>query len=152
MELQKTFHNLLMTELRRIQEECQHTGDSEEMLYHFSAAYGTIGRIMNFNCDRTLVFAHQILQQVHQALTNRVKASKAPGAEAFVAVPKEMLTSLLDYFEELVSALATQQPSAIYSSLEKMANLAYATSGNGYYLYSIGRLVLPKGAGSGLRN
>ena len=42
----------------------QRMGDAvtaEEKLYYFSAVHGVINRVMNFQFDPVLVFAHQVL-------------------------------------------------------------------------------------------
>jgi hypothetical protein len=140
MNIPADFLRLLISEMERIETECEQATDPEERLYYFSAIFGTINRIMNFHCDPALVFIHQVLQQTHQELQARLKASRSPGVEQFVLVPKQMMDSLLSYVSELKVGISSQDDQAISRALQKFASLGYATTGNGYYLYTIGRL------------
>jgi hypothetical protein len=51
-----------------------------------------------------------------------------------------MMDSLLSYVSELKVGISSQDDQAISRALQKFASLGYATTGNGYYLYTIGRL------------
>lgn len=113
----------------------------DEMLYYFSACHGVINRVMNFFCDPILVFTHQVLTVTHNALRSRIEAKRSQG-EPFLTVPQEMLERLIEYTRELKGALHDKKEPRIYETLSRFSNLAYATSGNGYYLYQKGVLKL----------
>jgi hypothetical protein len=142
MNVQDVYFEQIVKEIATVDELWKKSVSLEERLYYFSAIFGTINRVMNFYCDPLLVFVHQILQEVHQSLTNRLKASRNPAAESFLVVPPEMIDALFAYVHELKAALESRQDSLVWMILQKMSNLAYATTGNGYYLYLKGEIKL----------
>ena len=80
--------------------------------------------------------------EAHQALAGRLKASKNPASESYLIVPSEMLDALVSYTLELKAALESKQDSLVWMILQKLSNLTYATSGNGFYLYLKGDIKL----------
>jgi hypothetical protein len=142
MEIPKEYFDLTVRTLKRIEDQCKAATSGEEALYFFSASFGVINRVMNFHCDPMLVFIHQVLQATHQAITARLNAPRNPNNESFLGVPREMYESLLSYYHEFITAFESQVDSAIWAVLQKFANLSYATTGNGFYLYLTGQLSL----------
>jgi hypothetical protein len=112
---------------------------AEEKLYYFSAVHGVINRVMNFQCDPLLVFAHQVLSTVHGALMSRITATKG-GGEKHLSVSKEMIEKLQETVIDFRTALKENDQEKIYSVLERFANIGYATTGNGFYLFQRGML------------
>jgi hypothetical protein len=53
-----------------------------------------------------------------------------------------MLDALVSYTLELKAALESKQDSLVWMILQKLSNLTYATSGNGFYLYPKGDIKL----------
>ena len=142
MNIQDIYFEQVLKEFNLVEAMWKKAQTLEEKLYYFSAVYGTLNRVMNFDCDPLLVFMHQILQDVHQALTNRLKASRNPGAEPFLVVPQEMIDALYAFTLELKAGFESKQDSLVWMILQKISNLSYATTGNGFYLYLKGDLKL----------
>jgi len=111
----------------------------EEKLYYFSALHGIINRVMNFKCDPILVFAHQVLSTVHTIFISRFASIKS-GGEKHLAIPPEILEKLQGTLSEFKTALQQKELPKIYSALQQFANIGYATTGNGFYLYQKGLL------------
>ncbi len=111
----------------------------DEKLYYFSAVHGMISRVMNFECDPVLVFAHQVLSTVHSAFITRLAAMRG-GAERPLAVVPETVEKLQEVLSEFQKALHRQEISSIYNTLERFANIGFVTTGNGMYLYQKGVL------------
>ena len=107
---------------------------AEEKLYYFSAVHGVINRVMNFQFDPVLVFAHQVLSTVHGAFMSRLAAMKG-GGEKHLAVSKEMVEKLQETLVKFRTALQENDQTKIDNALECFANIGYATTGNGFYLY-----------------
>ncbi len=107
----------------------------QEMFFYFSASYGVINRIMNFECDPVLVFSHQVLSTVHAAFTKRMSMT-----ETHMDVTPEMFEKLHSMLGEFVNALKQQDESKVFLALSKFSCLGYATTGNGFYLYKKGVL------------
>ena len=114
---------------------------AESKLYYFSAVHGVINRVMNFQCDPVLVFSHQVLSAVHSAFTSRLAATKG-GGEKNLSVSEEMLEKLQEALGKFSTAFQKKDKARIYAALERFANLGYATTGNGFYLYQKGVLTI----------
>jgi hypothetical protein len=141
MEIQETYYRLILNEFKDVERLCTEAQLMDDKLYFFSASYGIINRVMNIECDPLLVFTHQTLQSVHLAIQQRLSNSRAlPGiANGF---PVEMWNAAFLYFHELVLAFEQKNDPRVREILQKFSNLSYATNGNGFYLYSRGKLVL----------
>ena len=109
----------------------------EEKLYYFSAAHGVISRVMNFQCDPVLVFAHQVLSTVHAAFTGRLAAMKSKEEKQFAVIP-EMVEKLQEVLNDFKAALQRQEIPEIHIALQRFANLGFVPTGNGFYLYQKG--------------
>jgi len=141
MKVPSEYMGLILQEMDFAIAKMREAKGTEGMLYYFSACHGSINRVMNFFCDPMLVFVHQVLATVHGALTGRIAATKGQ-VETPVVVSEEMLEKLGEYLQQLRSALQEQQEPRIYEVLMRLSNLAYATTGNGFYLYLRGMLKL----------
>ena len=132
-EMQKNF----TSEIRFVIERMQATANATEKLYFFSAVYAQAQRIVNFEYDPELMFIFQVVQLVYGMLNARMSAMKI-GQEAGISIPDGLFDSLEGALEELADAIDKGIES--YSALQKMVNLAYSTTGNGYYIYLRGMI------------
>lgn len=142
MKLSKEYNALLVSELKHTEALCRKASNPEEMLYYFSSAFGIINRIMNFEFDPTLVFMHQVLQGAHQGFTTRMNNPRSVNTESFMGTPPEMFGKLIDYLSDMIVALTKGNDAGMYTALEKISVITYATTGNGFYLYLTGTLKL----------
>jgi hypothetical protein len=108
-----------------------------EKLYFFSAGYGMAQRIINFEYEPELVFIQQVLQLVYNMINARIAAISAR-QEAGISMPENLFNRLEEALEEMMDRI--EQGAEIYPALQKMVNLAYSTTGNGYYLYLKGMI------------
>ncbi len=135
MKIQEEFYEIILEEFKNVSKLCNDTNLlPEDKLYFFSASYGVINRIMNFNCEPILIFIHQILQSTHQAFAQRLSQRLMPGIISN-SFPDVFWDKLFLYFSELISAFENKDENKIREILEKFSNLGYATSGNGFYLF-----------------
>jgi hypothetical protein len=119
-------------EVRFVLGQMKRVSSPEEKLYFFSAVYGILQRIVNFEYDPELLFDYQILQLVYNMLNARLAAIKAR-QETGISIPDGLFEKIEEALEELADSVDVGGES--YSALQKMVNLAYTTSGNGYYMY-----------------
>lgn len=141
MELAENNFQLLITELEEAEKLCNESEPVEDKLYFFSASFGIINRIMNFEYNPILIFMHQVLKEAHQAIANRLAAARNQGSLSNV-LPDEFIEKLFLYYSELIHAIKIKNSQEIHKVLEKFSTLSYATTGNGFYLYLKRRLVL----------
>jgi len=60
------------------------------------------------------------------------------GQEGGISIPDNLFSGLEDALQEMVDSI--DKGAETYPALQKMGNLAYSTTGNGYYLYLKGML------------
>lgn len=107
-------------------------------LYFFSAGYGMAQRIINFEYEPELSFIHQVLVLVYNMVNTR-QAAIATG-QGDISIPDNLFNRLEEALEEMADRI--EQGLETYPTLQKMVNLAYSTTGNGYYLYLKGMLTV----------
>jgi len=134
-EMQKSFTD----EIRFVIERMKNASENTEKLYFFSAVYAQALRIINFEYHPELLFIYQITQLVYGMLNGRISAIKM-GQEGGISIPDGLFDSLEGALEELADNISNGKES--YSALQKMVNLAYTTTGNGYYMYLRGAIKL----------
>jgi hypothetical protein len=128
-------HKTLITdEFEEVGELLKNAKGPNDFLYLFSASYGIINRIMNIQCDPMLVFMHQSLQALHLAMQARLQAAGSNPIEPF-PFPIELLPKMAEMLANLRLAIIKGSEPEIYRELSRASNLAYASTGNGYYLY-----------------
>ena len=115
--------------------------DVAAQLYFFSAAFGMVSRLLNQAWDAELVLIHSVLQSTYVSVNNRLQMS-ASGRERFVEIPGSLMSSLVDTTEQLEKAIRGKKDAKIHSILARFSELAYATTGNGYYLFLKGLIKL----------
>ena len=141
MKLKKEYKDLIVNEFKEILELCQNTGRLEDKLYFFSGAYGVLNRVMNFNCDPTLIFIYNVLVESHRTLSGRMKAQNFTGT-IYNSLPDEFVDAVFTNFESLISAIEEEDENAIRKILEKLSTISFATTGNGFFLYLREKLII----------
>ncbi|MEA3421084.1 MAG: hypothetical protein U9Q97_05345 [Acidobacteriota bacterium] len=139
MKLSKNMKKLLLDELRFVIDNMNKSENAIGKMYFFSAAYGATNRIMNIEYDSELVFIHNVLSAAHSTINQRIVAL-ASGAELAVGIPENIFDKLVEALEEIIAFV--QKDESTYTALEKISNVAYSTTGNGYYLYLRGKLLV----------
>ena len=139
MNLLDQYFNMIIEEFEEVEKLCSGTEIIEDKLYYLSASYGVLNRVMNFQCEPLLVFMHQILQSTHQSISQRLGMPRKPGTINHM-IPDEMIEATFKYFAELIYEFRKKDEANIRKVLQKLANISYAMSGNGFYLYLRGKL------------
>ncbi len=139
MKIPQNFKAHAIKEFEFVISKLKEPSPIEDRLYYYSAMYGEINRIMNIECSRELVFLHQVLNTVHSLFQVRLQ-SATRGGERPLAIDDRMLNALISLSEELVERIRADRDST--DICISLINLAYATTGNGYYLYQKGELIL----------
>lgn len=145
MNVPKEYILLIIDEMNVVEKKWKLAVTPQEKLYYFSAIHGRINRVMNFHTDPVLVFVHQVLQTTHLSVVARLNSMKPPEQESFLGVPDEMIDAVFSATEDLRSAFekyASQEEadSEMWTVLKRFANISYATTGNGFYLFLTGKL------------
>lgn len=139
MKLSKSMRKRLADELRAVANGMQADSDPFKRLFLFSAAYGEASRLLNAAWDAELALLHMVLQGTHHAMNNRVGAI-AGGAERAIVLPGNLLDELTTATTELADVIHDGRDDELLRILARFAELAFITTGNGYYLYFKGAI------------
>jgi hypothetical protein len=107
-------------------------------LFYFSSTFGTVSRILNAAFDSHLALIYMLLTTVHSNVLGRVVAMK--GGEQSFPLKEDFFDRLGAEIEELAARLKNDADTG--DVLEKIALLAFATTGNGYYLLQKGMFTI----------
>ena len=131
-DMQKVFTDEVATAIKHMKS----VNTLEEKLFFLSAVYGAAFRIMNIQYDAELAFIHYVVNAAYGMMqANLVSIKQGQGVNTF---PKDVFDKLENALEELVVKIEGGEKT--YPALEKISNLAYSTTGNGYYLYLKGMI------------
>ena len=117
--------------------------DPRQKVFFFSVTFGEATRVMNMHWDAQLALVHGVTHHTSQAIAARVSAIQA-GAEASVRLEDEYWDALADAVDELAAFIRDKEGSdgELLRILTRFYELAYITTGNGYYLHLRGKLKL----------
>ena len=135
MQVSQEFKKLLVDELKIVTKKIREEADLRKKNYFFSATFGTVSRIFNFNFDPELVLIHSVLNLVYSAVDNLQRRIER-GEEDVIQIPDKFFDKLADLTKEL--AIVIENDGNLYEVLQKIAVHSYILSGNGYYLYQKG--------------
>jgi hypothetical protein len=108
-----------------------------EKVFYFSAVYGAVGRVLNFEYEPELAFIHQTVQLAYNQVNARVLNLVAK-QDVAIGMPEGLFERLQEGVEQLIALLQKGAPT--YPALEYIAHVAFSTTGNGYFLYLRGML------------
>ena len=131
-DMQKIFTDEAKNAIRRMKE----AGTPEEKLYFMSAVYGAAFRVMNIHFDPELAFIHHVISATHGMMNANLTAIRR--GQVVPTFPEKIFERLEETLELLVAKI--EQGEKTYPELERIFNLAYSTTGNGYYLYLKGMM------------
>lgn len=141
MKISDNYKKIIVDEFRSVAGKMKEMEDLSKKLYWFSAAYGVVFRVFNLEFDATLVFVHMILNAAYSTISGRLAAIRE-GKDETIDIPEGLFDSLQEVVEELAENIEMENEHDIFKNLQRIANLTYATTGNGYYLYQKGVLQL----------
>ena len=134
-------HNkrILVKEIMYAIDKMRSTEDYAEKLYFLSVVHSMANRILNIEYDSELVFIHFVLSQSHAQISTRYNA-QTTRKEMPVSIPSGLFESIENLLEDLAKTIKNNKQTHLI--LAKIAELAYSTTGNGYYLYQKGLLII----------
>jgi hypothetical protein len=136
MNINTEHRRILVEEFRYITKRMSEAKFAEQKLYQFSATFGAVSRIFNFQCDPQLILMHLILNNAHGNIYARVQAIK--GGDPVVELSEEYFDALTNCVEALASQIEKDEDT--YKTLEKIASITFVTTGAGFYLFQKGIL------------
>ncbi len=132
-EMKKTFTG----EMKFVLQNMRNTTIAAQKWYFFSAIPAMAQRILNLEYEPELVFIFQVFQLTYNMVNARLVALSA-GQEAGIIILDNLFTKIEDQLEKMIELIEKGEGS--YPVLQSLVNIAYSTTGNGYYLYLKGML------------
>jgi len=141
MNIDNKYKEVLTKEFDYAYEKMKTAADPEEMLYYYTAFFNMINRIYNIQFSEDLLFAFFTMQNANNFISERIQLIKSGQRqvdfdERFGVKFLEIIKKLKDGFFHKTQRL---------SALQELVTLAYATTGNGYYLTGKGEINIFKG-------
>lgn len=137
MNLSQEMKRSFTDEIRFALRNMRNTTVAAQKLYFFSAIYAMAQRILNLEYEAELLFIFQVLQLVYNMVNTRLVALST-GQEAGIRIPDNLFTQFEDELDEMSNLI--EQGKETFPVLQRLVNIAYSTTGNGYYLYLKGLL------------
>lgn len=139
MKISGNYKKVIAKEFRRIVEKMEGTKDLSKKMVFFGDTYGVVSRGFNLEFEPALVFAHFVLNAVGSTINRKLLALKE-GQDNVVQILEGLVDSLQKIIEKLAENIETGNEDEFYKNLQKIANIAFRTTGNGYSLYQKGML------------
>lgn len=137
MNIPSELRSKLVKEIRFVAEKIRTERELRTKVYYFSGIHGEMFRIFNLYFDPQLLFAHNVLNYVYQAMRARADVI-VMGRDNLINFPDGFFDKLCERLEKLANAIENDQD--LYQILQDISCLAYVTTGNGYYLFQKGIL------------
>jgi hypothetical protein len=131
MNLSKDMKKLFIDELNFVLQNMKATDKSMEKMYLFTGIFAVANRIFNIEYHPELVFIHNVFKAAHDEI--HTSLSSPYMQQSAFGIPKDIFDRIEAAIEEMITNITEERD--IYSSLQKISNIAYSTSGNGRYLY-----------------
>lgn len=142
MQLPDDLLKRLANEFRFAADNMRETKDPYRKLYYLSVLYGEPTRILNFAWDRDLALIHHVLQKTHLDVASRLQSIDSR-LERVLILPDVFWEALADVARSLADYVEKHgDESELCRIMGRFAELAYITTGNGYYLFSKGQITL----------
>jgi hypothetical protein len=139
--MRKDLRQRLATEYRYAATKMQEV-ISERKMFYFSVLFGEAQRVLNFEWDRDLSLVYIVAQQSHVLINTQLHTfgTLLPIKASTVFEKLTQITSdLASYYEKAEGESDKQE---LYQILGCLAEITYATNGNGTYLYEKGVIEL----------
>ena len=133
----------LAEEYRYAVTKMQEVKEPTKKLYYFSVFFGEAQRVLNWEWDRDLALIHTVTQYTHTQIntTMQIPALGVLPIDWVTAFDKlgRVASELASYYEKAENDDSREE---MYQVLGRLAEIAYAVSGNGSYLYEKGSFKL----------
>lgn len=141
MQLPEALKDRLAHEFRFAATKMAETPNVQRKLYFYSAFFGEASRVLNQVWDSELSLLHLVIQSSHRQINGRVVAFVS-GADRITELPETLAEALDEVADDLAGVFEANviDSDKLNSTMQKIAALSYASTGNGYYLFVRGTL------------
>lgn len=136
MKINKIYKTAIVNEIKYVQKKMKESSNLEKKLFYYSAIPAEFLRVLNLEYDRDILYLHHVVNHTHLMFQQRIIAIKA--GDTIVVIDDKQLDRLERLLADIVDTF--EQNKKIDNVLKAFIELAYSTSGNGYYLMEKGLL------------
>lgn len=137
MKISAQNRKIIVNEFKYVAKKIREEKQLNQKSYYFSGAYGVVNRIFNIEFDPTLVFIHGVLQSSQNNINTFVERILS-GQERNIQITEKHFEGLAKALEDLSDKI--EKGKDLSMPLQKISNIGYSATGNGYYLYQKGVL------------
>ena len=140
MKISDKHKEMLINEIEFGRNKMFEEQDLGKKLFYYSGIYSMISRIFSLNYNPHLQLMHFILSTTYAAINSRY--TQVLTGKSRVTIPEDFFDNLILLLEKLADKIRNDEDT--YDILEKIVNLTYLTTGNGYYLSQKGVPIFTK--------
>lgn len=141
MLVHKEINQRLAGEYRYVATRIQQTDDPAKKLFYFSAFFGEAQRLLNLEWNRDLALIHMVTQQVYTQINS---TAQNPASHVlpidWTTIYQKLTEAASDLAMYIETANKHSNQGQLLEILGRLAEIAYATMGNGSYLFEKGSL------------
>lgn len=147
-KLPEPIRERIASEFRFAAETMALNADLPSKLYFFSVFYGELVRMLNQSWSPELALTQQVLKTTYESINGRINS---PVPEQ-VKIPPEVPDALDNIARDIATLFEGKKvdDTRLFQILARAAVLAYAVTGNGFYLYLKGDIKIETGAPTAL--
>lgn len=136
MQINKIYKTALVNEVKYVLKKMKENSSLEKKLFYFSAVPGELLRVLNLDYDLDILYLHHAVNHTHMQFQQRMATIKA--GDTTIVFEEKQIDKLESLLEDVLSVI--EQKKRIDEVLKAFIELAYSTSGNGFYLMEKGLL------------
>lgn len=118
-----------MSELEFIIKKMKEEPDLVKKVFYYSAVKGALERVQRYSCEKELLISVPLTEISYVLINDRINHLRS--GDNMVPITEEMLKTLIEGVIELKQAIENDQ--VTYPAIEKLMDVAYCSSGPGFY-------------------
>jgi len=138
MNISDEYRKVIIDDFRFASKMMQSVTYAEQKLFHFSATFGTLLRVFNMQYDPQLVFAYLVFNSAYATINARIAAIKT--GDPTIEIPEDFFPKLAMTINDFADKIDRKMDT--FEILQRVAELSYISTGNGFYLFQKGLLKL----------
>jgi hypothetical protein len=136
MIIRDIFKDAIINEINYVLKKMNESNDTQRKLFYFSAIPAEFLRVLNLEYDQDILYIYHVLSHTYTAFSQRINAIKT--GDQNVTIDIKQIEKLEYLLKNIITII--EQKKIINDVLKELIELAYSTSGNGYYLREKGLL------------
>lgn len=129
----------LIEELRFISNRFENEKTLKGKSFYLSAVHPLLNRVINLEFDNELMLLNFVFQGLHGIFDNLINKIEQ-GVEKIIIIPEEFFPELTKLLNEIANAIEKKKD--LYPYVQRASLFAHVLTGNGFYLYQKGILIL----------